>query len=353
MPEYVFVPSPYDVNVSATDVIDLGEKEKSLTFSVKYGIDETKSATVEATVGVDLSLVSAYNSANSKSLTPFPEAHVSFPNSTVRIATGSLEGSVDFSLIDLDKLPNGEYLLPVTVKSVNASNGFPLHPIKKTVYYTISNKSASLMAQWEFDDAGNFAKATLGDDLELVGSGFYSVSGPAGGKGVHVPKGSYFKAAHNIDAPSGVTEYTILMDIQYPAKGVYYTLYQTDLSNTSDGDLFIRPGDGSIGVGALGNTATPVPPDNLPSYTLPPGEWHRIVISVKLGAFYKIYVDGELHLHKDDLTDNGRYTLDPKGVIFFGDNDGEDADMDVAEVRIWDGALGATRIQALGAAGVK
>ncbi|GAB6394170.1 MAG: T9SS type A sorting domain-containing protein [Bacteroidales bacterium] len=351
MPHFVYVPAPYDVLIAATDIVDVGEKEKDLQFTVKYGITDDKTATVEATVGIDLSLVAAYNTDNSKNYTPFPEANVSFPSATVSIPAGADEASIQFKLIDLDKLPNGDFLLPVTVKSANASNGFPLHQVKKTVYYAVSNKSAVLKGQWQFEDASNIGKAAYGENLELVGSGFAQVNGPGGTKAVHVPQGSYFIAAHKIATEGGAKEYTLLFDVNYPAKGVYYTLFQTNINNADDADLFIRPGDGSIGVGAVGNTATPAPPDNLPAYTLPPNEWHRVIVSVKVGIWFKIYVDGDLHLHNDNVTDLGRYTLDPNGIVLFGDNDGEDAAFDIAEVAIWEGAMGDVRIQSLGGAG--
>jgi len=340
MPHYVYVPAPYDVSVSATDIVDTGGKEKELQFTVRYGVTDDKTATVEAAIGIDLSLVAPYNASNSKSYEPFPEANVSFSASSVSIPSGAVEAGLSFKLVDLDKLSNGDFLLPVTVQSVNASNGFPLHETKKTVYYAITNKSAVLKGQWQFEDASDIGKAAYGENLELVGSGFAQVNGPGGGKAVHIPLGSYFKAAHGIVPDEGnVKEYTLLFDIQYPEVGVYYTFFQTNLDNTDDADIFIRR-DGSIGVGALGNTAP---------YTLPTNEWHRVVMSVNFGTWFRIYVDGDLKL--DGNPEDGRFTLDPNGIVLFGDNDGEDAAFDIAEVAIWEGAMGDVRIQSLGGAG--
>jgi hypothetical protein len=336
-PQYVYVPEPYDVSVSATDLIDLGLSDTTLSFTVRYGITDNATATVEATIGADLSLVDAYNAANSKDFVPLPEEHVAFPNPVVSITAGDVEASVAFKLVELDRLSNGNFLLPVTVKSVNASNGFPLHETRKTVYYAISNKSAILIAQWKFEDPANLGKATVGADLTPVGEGFASVAGPGASKAVRVFKGSYYRAVHQTGAD--LSQYTIMFDVNYPGFGSnYYTFLQTDLNNGADASLFIRKSDGSVGKGTYPGA----------DGSLPPGVWNRVVISYNQGSWFRLYYNGELIWDPEGY---GYYqTLNKDGFLLFADNDGEDETFDIGEVALWDAPMGEVRIKSLGGA---
>jgi hypothetical protein len=159
-----------------------------------------------------------------------------------------------------------------------------------------------------------------------------------------VPLGSYFIAKHGI-IPVGTTrinEYTLLFDFRQPVTGQWYTFYQTDLANTSDGEAFIRPNNNTIGVGDY--SPSPVPMDL---------EWHRLVITCKLPNFYKYYIDGVFwfELGTSRLTVDDRFSLDAAGLLLFGDNDGDDAEIEVAEVTIWDQALTDAEAISLGAVG--
>ncbi|MDR0537452.1 MAG: DUF1735 domain-containing protein [Tannerellaceae bacterium] len=193
-PHYIYISSAREQLVSATDSVfkmkEAGKEIMELTYSftVRYGISEEKTATVETTVGQDFSLVEEYNKSKSKNLLALPESFLSFPTTSANIPSGSDEVSVSFKLINIDRLPDGEYLLPITIKSANASNGFQLHKLKKTAYYHITktemmlDKSKAEMidcSDLRQDEGGGKGIAALldGDPATFWHSGYGSAYG--------------------------------------------------------------------------------------------------------------------------------------------------------------------------------
>jgi hypothetical protein len=199
----------------------------------------------------------------------------------------------------------------------------------------------SVKAYWQFDDPSDFTKATTGQPLEAAGTGFTAVDG-----GVRVGIGSYYTARHGIAANGGgnrVNEYTVMFDYKLTelTGGVWYGLIQTDLNNSGDNDIWIDSSSGQIGCGDTGySSGGAVPIEN--------ANYHRIVVSVKLPEYYKIYVDGVLKLNAASGTDNNRRSLDPNGVLLFADASGWDTDIDISNVAVWDRALSETEVTALG-----
>jgi len=195
---------------------------------------------------------------------------------------------------------------------------------------------------WKFDDAANVLKADVGSDLVKVGTQ-QIVTGPEAGNGaVKIGIGSYYKMKHGILANGGgkmVNEYTILIDFKVPSIGAWKTFYQTDLSNSSDGDYFINP-TGNIGTQATGYT----------SYTIIPNEWYRFVLTVKNGTHHISYLDGKAVKAASPLPIDGRFALDTL-LLMFADNDGEDGEIECAEIAIWNSALSSSDISALGGYG--
>jgi hypothetical protein len=340
---FVYMASTDEITVAVTDAIDMGV-DTTLQYTVAYGATQDKTAIVQAVVEPDFSLVAEYNKSKSKDLPPLPTTYVQFGESSITIPSGQQKATSSFTLINLGSLPNGEFLLPITIKSVNASNGFPVYEPKRTVYYVISNKSSILKGKWTFEDPSDFGKPIYGNALQLVGSGFEPLNdGPNGSKGVRVDKGSHFKCVHGMAATSDglVGEYTMLMDVRYPsAQGnIWYTFYQTVWANNSDATIFIHNNNKGVGVGNIGYSSTPLPAD----------VWNRVAFSVKKGSWFRIYFNGvKVHEANPTIT---RYMLDPAGVIFFGDNDVNDGKIDVAEVSIYEGAMSGVRIGNFGGAG--
>lgn len=189
--------------------------------------------------------------------------------------------------------------------------------------------------KWTFNDTTALDSASIGTNLEFVGDITASV-GPFPGDGaVSVPLGSHMIATHGIDPSASdgamANAYTIVMDVMVPVLGSWYVLMQTDLTNTSDGDLAIRP-TGEIGITATGYTYD--------SLQVAAGEWYRIAVVVESDSRYDIYADGKLVLRGDitDVTVDGRFALDTK-VIIAGDNDGDDGEINISNISVYQVAL--------------
>jgi len=194
---------------------------------------------------------------------------------------------------------------------------------------------------WKFDnpDSSLKAEAGFGNDLVLVGSHQF-IDGPTVfNNAVKIGVGSHYKMSHGIAANGGgtkVNEYTIEIDFRMPAFGGWHCFFQTDPTNTSDGDCFINA-SGSIGVWVTGYSAHPIFEK----------EWYKLVVSIKNGSQHKYYLDGQLFHDGTPQAVDGRFALDSL-LLIFADEDGEDGEMDCAELAIWDKALTAEEVFALG-----
>ena len=217
----------------------------------------------------------------------------------------------------------------------------------------------ALADAWKFNYPTSLGTAEVGNDLlmykdETISTeGFALVSGPTDKKSaVRVSTGSYFLANHGISANGEtaggapgtmVNEYTLLYDYRLPESSKWFCFLQTNLDNDDDGEIFIRP-SGELGNSALGYSANPVPQDN---------KWHRLVIVCKLPDYYKFYIDGQL-FHEgasSALSVDNRFALDTAGTLLLGDDDGDDGEMDVAEMAIWRKPLTDMQVAALGTVG--
>jgi hypothetical protein len=240
-----------------------------------------------------------------------------------------------------------------------------------TATYTISTRSIleTAVGYWEFDDPNNLLKATIGEDLIRGGwddaeAPISYVEGPAAGNGAaSVPKYNFLKCIHGI-APNGVegatrvNEYTIMFDVMEEDVSLYHAVIQSsvdDALNQVDEASFYLKSRGRIGTGVIGDS---------PDGTTESGKWYRVIFSAKAavdGGFYNYYLNGEL-LKENPFSqiNDGRTTLHPAGVIFFGDTrpgepynergDGYDYNdgLYVAGIAIWDRALTAAEVAALG-----
>ena len=167
---------------------------------------------------------------------------------------------------------------------------------------------------------------------------------------------------HGIAANGGgtnVNQYTLIIDLLSPSSsmGIYRALWQTDLSNTSDADAFINPGDG-LGISQRYDGS--VTPDT----------WHRVVLAFdltkrELGK----YIDGvnvlngpvgasPLGIHAaqylssslDPLAGGGvdlRWSLLPTALLL-ADQDGDLAPMYISSVQIRNGRMTDASIAAMG-----
>ncbi|MEW6193557.1 MAG: metallophosphoesterase [Bacteroidota bacterium] len=192
---------------------------------------------------------------------------------------------------------------------------------------------------WKFDNSSNLIKAEIGNDLELVGT-HSTTTGPTNDNGaVKIGIGSYYKLSHAI-LPNGggskINEYTVMIDFRIPKSNSWYSIFQTNITNSNDAECFINP-NGYIGVQSTGYS----------TFSIKPDEWYRLVISVKNGTHLKYYIDGHLVLNGLYQVIDGRFALE-NTLLLFADDNGEDGEIDCAEAAIWDYSLSYDEVKSLG-----
>jgi hypothetical protein len=222
-----------------------------------------------------------------------------------------------------------------------------------------------LVGHWTFDDPANLTKAAVGNALvpDTCNHGkfeYSSVVGPsAGDKAVLRKTGSFYRCFHDIEAngvnpakpdsvPQRVNRWTIVIDFRIPSTGVWYGLHDSDNNGKAvakDWDSFVRD-SGPFGVGSTGYS----------TYALTDTKgWYRLVMVADLGSYYKYYLDGQLLHNCKNKAFDGRFSLDsPNGsnqILFFGDNDGEDAAMEIADLALYNRPLSDKEIYDMGGFG--
>jgi hypothetical protein len=195
------------------------------------------------------------------------------------------------------------------------------------------------MGQWKFDDVLNLMKATIGNDLVQNGN-MTATTGPANHNlAVNVPSGSYLEMTHGMFGNgdgSLVNEYTLQIDFMIPEAGVWHCFFQTDPNNTGDGDFFTNTSN------KIGTQATSYTADAIVANT-----WYRMVVVVKNGSYFKMFIDGTQWLSGAGQAIDGRYALAEK-LLMFADEDGEDATIHCSEISIWDVPLTDEQVVKLG-----
>ncbi|MFZ5942405.1 MAG: T9SS type A sorting domain-containing protein [Bacteroidota bacterium] len=187
---------------------------------------------------------------------------------------------------------------------------------------------------WRFDNPSDMLKAEIGSALVLTGSD-ESVDGPVtGNKAIKVGTGSYLAMEHGITAP--VNEYTLQIDFMVPVLDGFNAIFQTTPDNSDDAEFFIN-GDSKLGAWRFGYTENVVEANT----------WYRMVVSVKNGEFYRIYVNGSLWLEGVAQEADSRDALQ-SALLLFADEDGEDKEIHCAEVAIWNVALTGDEVAELG-----
>ncbi|MCA9787575.1 MAG: metallophosphoesterase, partial [Candidatus Cloacimonetes bacterium] len=260
--------------------------------------------------------------------------------------------------------PDGSYLLPLCWSGTHdlrvqadgfhdyRDTGFTLLPGANSLTVTLeaSGLPAGLKGCWTFEDPADLTAARNGNPLELVGS-HAAVPGPqAGDAAVSIGVGSFYRCFHDIPAngafpdPAWVNRFTLVMDVRLPYPDQYRCLYQTNWSNSNDGDCFINVQE-KMGLTATGYSET----------ALIPGEWYRLAIRADLGVSYDYFLDGHLLHQGGAQAFEGRFSLYPaegaNQVLFFADDDGEDGPIEVAGIWLYDRALDSTELLGIGGYG--
>jgi len=205
--------------------------------------------------------------------------------------------------------------------------------------------SAQIPAQsglWKFDDPDHLFVATIGNDLVPTDEATnYALAGPYDGNGaIANERARALTMIHGLDANGGGTrlnEYTLQWDVMLPDINLWRCLIQTGAMNEGDGDLFIKPTSGLLGLTAL----------NWSTKAIVAEQWYRIVETVKCGSFADVYVDGELWIQGQVPAVDSRFSLAPDPNIF-GDDDAENAEIFCAELALWNVALTSDQIAELG-----
>jgi hypothetical protein len=223
---------------------------------------------------------------------------------------------------------------------------------------TVINPPVFVTGQWDFNN-GNLA-ATVGNDLQFHDAAVQAdtsfgtttalavpdINGvPA--SIVHIVPNAFpwggFTMFHGA-VPNGggafVNQYTLIYDVYLPFVA-WRSLLQTDLSNVSDGDLFISP-TGGIGISGTydGNVAI--------------GDWHRIALAMDLSGpgqapVLAKFVDGvKVGNQTGGLSSvDGRFSLGTSALLF-ADNDGDANDTYISSVQFSNGRRPDAFIEALG-----
>jgi hypothetical protein len=276
--------------------------------------------------------------------------------------------SANTSIVTVDDFGRLTTAEEIGTTTVSVSQGNIRKEYSVEVYeVTLAEKLETLgvKAFWEFRDANDLLKATKGPNLEKVGpdaitqvDGFNSrtkaVSLPCSEKVGDVWQYNYLKYVHGFAANGGgqkVNEFTIVIDCKFPGgptddgktwtNGKYYSLYQTAMNNTSDGDFFWRPG---ADYGITGNYTTS-------NHLFVKDKWYRFVISAKLGSDLKYFMNGVRHPAGSAGDVDGERAWGLDGVLLFADEDGEDGQgfpIIVASLATFDRALSEDEIKSLG-----
>lgn len=192
---------------------------------------------------------------------------------------------------------------------------------------------------WKFDDPANLLKAEIGASLEIIGTQ-QSVEGPiAGNKATQIDPGNFLIMNHGIAANGGgtkVNDYSIQIDFKVPEIGIWHSFFQTDPANSGDAELFTSTAN-SIGISEIGYS-----PKGIADNT-----WYRMIVSVKSGEFFKVYVNGVLWLDGVGRLPDDRFSL-ASSLLMFADNDAEDGTIICSELAIWNVPLDAAQALSLG-----
>jgi hypothetical protein len=223
------------------------------------------------------------------------------------------------------------------------------------------NVPSGLTGLWRFQTSADKLNATIGANLTTSStgnsawfSGPWTIIDPGLSDGGVVQERSYdyLSVNPNFTANGGgsyVNQYTIMFDYVQTSDTAdhYNSLFQTAYGgNDNDGDLFTVGGgvDGSdltastIGIGAVGYS----------SMTFNSLTWHRIVLSVDNGNFFRVYIDGTMYLDGAGQPVDGRFALYPDRFNLFADNDWEDGWGLVGTVATWNYALTSDQVAGMG-----
>lgn len=214
-----------------------------------------------------------------------------------------------------------------------------------------SQVKAGVVGLWEFEDAADLTKATIGTDLTLTGSqSAVPGSGGIDTGAAQIGDGDYYTGVNPIGANGGgsnTNAYTLLLDFNTPGQA-WNSLVDIDESVfSSDGEVFTNP-SGGLGIDGdyFGSAG---------------GQWHRVVLAFDMAADTPMttYIDGVLnHAHTIDelggppnAAVDGRWALLQTFNAFSDNGGGEEETLALSNLALFDSTLTANQVAALGGPG--
>ncbi len=166
---------------------------------------------------------------------------------------------------------------------------------------------------------------------------------------IQVPKGGWLYCVPRLkNSGAGGKEsnrYTLMFDVRLPRENTFYCLYNTNPFSENDGECFISS-DGFFGIGSAYSTRK-----------IEAGRWNRLGIVIDADTkSRRYYINGAFSHEASDVEMDGRFSIyNEKARVpvfsFFGDDDGEDGDIDVKRLVIYDRPLNDSQMQKLGDSG--
>lgn len=202
--------------------------------------------------------------------------------------------------------------------------------------FGISGNRINPAGLWLFDRKESAGSAIIGYPLR-----YSPPNGKTGGIAtlyketeLQVPRGGWLYCVPKLKA-SGENgkesnRYTLIFDVKLPVENISYCLYNTSPFSQNDAECFINP-DGFFGSNGAYS-----------SVKIEPGRWYRLGIVVDADRkSRRYYINGEFSHEGTDVEMDGRYSFyNEKSsaplFCFFGDEDGEDNDIDVRRLAIYD-----------------
>jgi predicted phosphodiesterase len=202
--------------------------------------------------------------------------------------------------------------------------------------------------QWDFN--GDLSSSTGGSNLVAAAAapatapGVTFTTATINGQAAQVTsftRGTFFRMTHRLGANVGgayLNAYTLIMDVMFPSRpSGWAVLWQTNPSNSNDGDWFINP---NRGLGISGNYGGVVVD----------GTWNRIALVINpVDGTFTSYLNGNQVQQNTGITTDGRWSIGPVALLF-ADEDQENAAGFVNSVQLRDVAMTAADLASLGGA---
>ncbi len=212
----------------------------------------------------------------------------------------------------------------------------PDPPEESDLPFLVGPLAHAVKGYWQFDEASDLTKATIGFPLELIGSD-EAVEGVNSSDGAtQVKVGSGYSVVHGLPASGGnqLNIYSLIYDVSVPAIGSYINLLQNSTDNSSDGNTYINPSGGMWhnGLGSEGSFFTA-------------DTWYRIVITLNVTE-YKVYIDGSL-IYSGSVSTDSYFAPQLSNFNVFLDDNGEDETINCSSLILLDEALSGAQIASL------